>query len=128
MMCEHKVRKVKDLFKSFHGQLEPTLIERAISALNPQMLIKDHFMDCIGKGDHKPGGDHRHDHITTEEKMVIREEIKKVKMFSSDFDRPQVKFNVRVRRIWENLTDEKVDNFLNRNCDHYKRKKTYRFE
>ena len=47
-LCEHHVRKIKDLFKSFHSQLEPSLVEKAVLSYNPISVIKDFFLDCLG--------------------------------------------------------------------------------
>ena len=68
MCCEHNVRKVKDLFKSFNNQLETTLINKSVMSLNSMLGMKDHFVDCLGKGDLKSGGEHRHSHLKPEEK------------------------------------------------------------
>ena len=71
MCCEHKVRKMKDLFKSFHSQLEPALIEKAVNAQNSFLIMKDHFMDSLGKGDLKSGGGHSHDYFSQDEIYVL---------------------------------------------------------
>ena len=68
MCCEHKVRQAKDLFRSFNSQLEVTLIKKAILAQNSTHIMKEHWIDCFGKGDMKTGGTHRHDHMSFEEK------------------------------------------------------------
>ena len=56
--CEHYVRKVEDLLKSFHNQLEPSLVEKAVLSYNPMLVIKDHWFDCLGNGGLKSGGGH----------------------------------------------------------------------
>ena len=97
--CEHHVRKIKDLFKSFHNQLEPSLIEKSVLAYNPSLIIGDHFLDCMGKSELKSGGGHRHEVFSNEEKELIREEISKLNIFSKDTSRAKVIFKVNIRRV-----------------------------
>ena len=126
MCCEHNVRKVKTLLRSYHNQLEHNLIVKSVKANNSTMIIRDHVFDSLGKGDLKAGGDHRQRHLQDEEKKIVRKELRRLKMFDPDSNR-NVKFNITIRRVWENLKDENVDIFLNRNSINYKAKKTYRF-
>ena len=127
MCCEHKVRQVKDLLKSFHNKLETTLIAKSVLAQNSMSAIKDHLYESLGKAELKSGGHHRHDYIKTEEKEQIREELRQMRIFQGDTEKEQVVYNQTVRRVWENLSDEGVDIFLSRNQHNYKVKKTYRF-
>ena len=127
MACEHRVRQIKDLLRSYHNQLETVLIEKSVLAQNVILKMSDHFHDSIGKPQFKPGGEHRHEYLDDEEKAIVREELKRVNMFSLSEREEKVTFNVPTRRVWENLSDEKIDKFLDRNCKSHSLKKTYRF-
>ena len=81
----------------------------------------------MGKDSLRSGGSHRHDYLTDDEKADIGKEFKRLGVFKEDENREQVMFNNKIRRVWENLTNENIDIFLNRNCHEYKLKKTYRF-
>ena len=126
MACEHKVKTVKGILKSFHSNLETTLITKTVLAQNSQLLMKDHLLDSFGKGHNKSGGDHRHDYFTNEEKEIVRNEFRRLKMFSSEMQTKNVYYNVKIRTIWENMKNENVDRFLDRNCENYRVKKFYR--
>ena len=127
MCCEHKVRSVKDLLKSFNNQLETTLITKSVLARNSEIIIKDHWLDSMGKGDLKSGGGHRHQHMKTEERELVRNELKRLKLFQGEKARDNVIYHQKIRRVWADLKDESIDVFLERNMLNYKRKKTYRF-
>ena len=127
MCCEHKVRNVKELLKSFHNQLEMTLIMKSVMAQNSTSIIKDHFYDCLGKGDFKSGGGHRHEYFNDDEKQTIKQELRRLNMFSNEPNRTIVLHNIKIRKIWEDLSDENIDIFLDRNCRDYKLKRTYRY-
>ena len=122
MCCEHKVRQAKDLFRSFNSQLETTLMDKAILSQNPIHIMKDHFFDSFGKGDLKTGGSHRHHHMSREETGIIREELKRMKMFEIGANRPVVTYNQNIRRVWESLDNDNIEAFLARNCKSYEKK------
>ena len=126
MCCEHQVRSVKDLFRSYHTQLDLSLIKKSVMANNGVVTIKEHVLDCMVMGEHKSGGDHRHVFISVEEKRQIRGKLERMKMFR-EVDKEKVTYNIKVRRVWENLKCENIDMFLDRNCESYNRKKKYRF-
>ena len=65
--CEHYVRKIKDLLKSFHNQLEPALVEKAVLSYNPMLVIKDHVLGSLGKQDMQSGGGHRDSYLSFDE-------------------------------------------------------------
>ena len=100
---------------------------KSVLAENPLLIIKDHFFDSLGKPDLKSGGAHRHDYMTPQDKNRIREEMKRIGMFSCDRRNEKIVYNINVRRIWENLKDENISLFLNRNQRNYRLKNTYRF-
>ena len=75
MACEHYVRRVKDLFRSFNNQLTPTLICKAILSQNTTVIMADHWNNSLGKGHSNPGGEHRHDMMDDSEKNLIAEEF-----------------------------------------------------
>ena len=127
MCCEHKVRSVKGLFRSMHNQLESTLIAKAVMAQNSSTIISDHFYDCIGRGDLKSGGHHRNEYLQDEEKKLIHSEFIRLQMFSQEESREKKHFNMKIRRVWEDLTNDNIDVFLDRNCGDYKLKRRYRF-
>ena len=127
MCCEHKVRTVKELLRNFYNQLEPVLIMKAVSAQNSISLISDHFYDSLGKGHLKSGGEHRKDYFHQEEKDVVRSELRRLKVFGDTDSRSKTVFNYQIRKIWEDLKEENVDIFLDRNCNDYKLKKSFRF-
>ena len=127
MCCEHPVRKVKDLLKSYHNQLETILIKKSVLAENSILIMNDHFFKCMGKGDLASGGGHRHDYLEDSEKKRVRSELKKLRLFDPEKKNSKVFHHVKVRRVWQNLTEEGIDIFLDRNCIDYKRKKNYRF-
>ena len=127
MCCEHKVRNIKDLLKLFHNQLETTLITKAVMAQNCELRIKDHMLDCLGKGEYKSGGNHRHDYLKKEEKDKVREELKRIGMFREDTSREKMEYHQKVRRIWENLQEDGIETFLKRNRNEFKERKFYRF-
>ena len=129
MLCEHKVKTVKQLLRSFQNQLETTLITKAVLAENSTVAMKEHFFESIGKGKTVGGGEHRHDLFKNGEKEVVRSQLQRLNMFSSESSRrTEVNFHVKSRKVWETLDDEKVDLFLDRNCRNYKLKNTYRFD
>ena len=74
------------------------------------------------------GGEHRHDLVKEEQKEIVRCQLQRLGIFNQNPARAKVKFHIKIRRVWENLDDEKVDLFLDRNCRNYKLKNTYRFE
>ena len=96
---------------------------KAVQAQNAELLIKEHFVECLGKDNMKPGGNHRHDYLQDEEKVEIRSEIKRIKMFERELEAEKIKFENNIRSIWGNLTNENIDIFLQRNCGDYKLKK-----
>ena len=126
LCCEHMVRDVKDLLKGLNSQLEVTLMNKAIMAQNPLHIMKDHWNNCLGKGD-MSGGSHRHDHMDAEEKHIIREELRRMRMFETETERTAVKYNQTLRRVWQRLDNDSIDTFLDRNMKLYKLKKTYLF-
>ena len=89
--------------------------------------MKDHFFDCTGKGDFKSGGDHRHESLNCDEKNSVRQELRNLDMFNDLPARQKVKYNQKIRRVWEHLSDGDIDMFLDRNCTYYERRKSYRF-
>ena len=95
-------------------------------AENPMLIMKDHFFDSLGRSDLKSGGDHRHDYMKPEEKKIIQDEMKKIMMFCDGREK-KVKYNINIRRVWENLTDVSIEEFLKRNKKNYKLKYSYRF-
>ena len=123
-LCEHHVRKVKDLCKSFHSQLEPSLVEKAVLAYNPSMIVKDHWIQCLDKPELLSGGGHRQEYLSTDEKHIVRDELRGLNMFSEDTSRNRVNFCIKIRRVWEDLTDENVDIFLQRNKVKFNSKKS----
>ena len=127
MCCEHNVRKMKDLLKSYHNKLEITLIKKSVLAENSVIIMKDHFLKCLGKEDLASGGEHRHDYLEDEEKDRVRKELRNMRLFEPEKKEDRVTHNIKVRRVWENLSDDGVDTFLERNCNDYRKKNTYRF-
>ena len=85
--CEHHVRKMKDLLKSLHSQIVPSLVEKAVLAYNPQLIMMDHFFDSVGKSGLKSGGGHGHEYLSEEEKGIIRYEVLRLNMFNTDDSR-----------------------------------------
>ena len=128
MCCEHKVRSVKTLCRSFCNQLEPTLITKAVMAQNSTEMVKDHWLECLGKESSKGGGEHKHDFFENEEKEEIRRQLKEMKMFQGESGGKDTKYKVEIRRVWENLSVDNIDSFLERNRKNYKIKKTYRLK
>ena len=96
-------------------------------ANNSTLRIQEHFLECLGKEGQKSGGEHRHEYLSEEEKEMVRNQLQQMKMFREK-GKEKVDYNIQVRRIWENLKDENVDLFLERNCKLYNTKKTYRFK
>ena len=94
---------------------------------NTELIIRDHWKDCLGKGEFKSGGSHRHDHMTNEEKTIIRDEFVRLKMFESGSSNEKVQYNQKIRRVWENLNPDSIDIFLERNRENYELKKAYRY-
>ena len=118
--CEHYVRGMKNLLKSLHSHLEPALVEKAVLAHNPMLIMQDHLMECLGNSSLQSGGGHRHNYLSSEEKKTVRVEVRRLGMFDNDFTRDKVKFHGKaIRRVWEGLNDKKVQTFLSRNCERY---------
>ena len=84
MLCEHKVRSMKDLLRSFCNQLEPVLIEKAVLAQNSISAMKEHFHSCFGKESSLSGGRHRKDFFQPEEREEVRRQLIEMKMFHGE--------------------------------------------
>ena len=127
MLCEHKVRSVKELLRSFHSQIETLLVSKSVLAQNSIGIMKEHFLGSLGQESYMSGGEHRHEYFSEEDKKCVRGELQKLKLFHEDSQKKEVTFHLKIRRVWEDLTDEKIEIFLDRNSRNFKAKNTYRF-
>ena len=73
---------------------------------------------------HRGGGGHAKCSLSDDERETIRDEILRLNIFSNDETRDKVSFCVEIRRLWKDLSDDKVDKFLERNKKNYLKMKT----
>ena len=114
---------MKDLLKSLHSQLEHTLVEKLVMSYNPMLIIKEHFVESIGKTELTSGGGHRQELLSQPEREAVRDEIRNLSMFNDDDSRSKINFHVKIKGIWEGLSDHNVGVFINRNRERYYLKK-----
>ena len=69
------------------------------------------------------GGGHRHNYLSIDERNDVREDITRFQMFSDNKTRDKITFHQNIRRLWENLSDDKIDTFVERNKGNFLKKK-----
>ena len=110
--CEHCVRTMKQLLRSFNSMLESSLIEKAVKALNIEIVITDHCLNCTGMSNKKSGGGTSNKYIKNSEKEEIREEVEELSPFSKDCGRDKVTYKHKYRTCWNDLSDKAVKNIV----------------
>ena len=106
--CEHCVRTMKQLLRSFNSMLEASLIEKAVKALNIEIVITDHCLNCTGMSSKKSGGGTSNKYIKNDEKAEVREEVEDLSPFSKDCGREKVNYKQKYRTCWNDLSDKTV--------------------
>jgi hypothetical protein len=104
---------MKEVMRSFHHMLEASLIEKAVKALNPELVIRDHCLDSAGMGKSKLGGGTSGDMFKPHEKDEVRDEIRELNPFNEDCGREKITYKGgKYRTCWDDLTDQIMIKFV----------------
>ena len=114
---EHKVRSTKGIMRGLHSQLSDLPVEKAVTGSNILEIISSHDRQAMLLPEQAGKTSSRY--ISDVQKNKMRAEISKMKPFN--YERGKVEYFDKPRGVWDGLTADQIDRFLERNKKNFRR-------
>ena len=116
---EHKVKMVKNSIRGLHSQLTDAVLSKTVLGANVLCQLQQHDQESMLLP--LSGGRSSHDYIGDEQRSKIRSEIEKINPFDQNRDKMEEYYEKPVGSVFSGLNLERVEKFLIRNKQNFKR-------